>query len=63
MLLSIAKAAKIIGVGDKALRTLAKRADFPSCRLGRKILIDMDAAPGWFAEYCRADEQQKQLPV
>ncbi len=45
--LSPAEAAEVIGVSMPTMYDLCHRADFPSFRLGRKILIPVDPLREW----------------
>lgn len=47
--ITIDEAAKILGVGRNTMLEFAKMDVFPAIRLKRKILIDKEALPKWFA--------------
>ncbi len=47
--ISVDEAAKILGVGRNTMLEFVKMDGFPAIRLKRKILIDKEALPKWFA--------------
>lgn len=47
--ITIDEAAKMLGVGRNTMLEFAKMDGFPAIRLKRKIIIDKEALPKWFA--------------
>ena len=47
--ITIDEAAKMLGVGRNTMLEFAKMDGFPAIRLKRKIIIDTEALPKWFA--------------
>ncbi len=47
--ITIDEAAKLLGVGRNTMLEFAKMDGFPAIRLKRKIIIDKQALPEWFA--------------
>lgn len=44
---SVAEAAKMLGVSMPVMYQLAQREDFPSFYIGRRLLIDADGLKKW----------------
>lgn len=47
--ISVNEAAKLLGVGRNIMLELVKMDGFPAIKLKRKIIIDKEALPKWFA--------------
>ena len=47
--ITVDEAAKILGAGRNMMLEFVKMQGFPAIRLKRKILIDKEALPKWFA--------------
>ena len=47
--ITVDEAAKMLGVGRNMMLEFVKMQGFPAIRLKRKILIDQEALPKWFA--------------
>lgn len=47
--ITVNEAAKLLGVGRNTMLEFVKMDGFPAIRLKRKILIDKEALPKWFA--------------
>ena len=47
--ITVDEAAKMLGVGRNMMLEFVKMQGFPAIRLKRKILIDKEALPKWFA--------------
>jgi excisionase family DNA binding protein len=47
--ITVNEAAKMLGVGRNTMLEFVKMDGFPAIRLKRKILIDKEALPKWFA--------------
>lgn len=47
--ITVEEAAKMLGVGRNTMLEFVKMDGFPAIRLKRKILIDKEALPKWFA--------------
>ena len=47
--ITVDDAAKMLGVGRNTMLEFVKMDGFPAIRLKRKIIIDKEALPKWFA--------------
>lgn len=47
--ITVDEAAKMLGVGRNTMLEFVKMDGFPAIRLKRKIIIDKEALPKWFA--------------
>ena len=47
--ITIKEAAQMLGVGRNTMLEFVKMDGFPAIRLKRKIIIDKEALPKWFA--------------
>lgn len=47
--INVDEAAKLLGVGRNTMLEFVKMDGFPAIRLKRKIIIDKEALPKWFA--------------
>ena len=47
--ITVDEAAKLLGVGRNTMLEFVKMEGFPAIRLKRKIIIDKEALPKWFA--------------
>lgn len=47
--INVDEAAKLLGVGKNTMLEFVKMDGFPAIRLKRKIIIDKEALPKWFA--------------
>lgn len=47
--INVNEAAKLLGVGRNIMLEFVKMDGFPAIRLKRKIIIDKEALPKWFA--------------
>ncbi len=47
--INVVEAAKLLGVGKNTMLEFVKMEGFPAIRLKRKIIIDKEALPKWFA--------------
>lgn len=52
MSISVEEAAKLLGVGRNLMLELVKVDGFPAIRFKRKIIINKELLPTWFAENC-----------
>lgn len=48
--ITVNEAAKLLGVGRNTMLEFVKMDNFPAIKLKRKILIDKEALPKWFAK-------------
>ena len=51
--ITVDEAAKMLGVGRNTMLEFVKMDGFPAIRLKRKIIIDKEALPKWFANSYR----------
>ena len=49
--ISVNELPKVLGVGRNSAYALVKRSDFPSVRIGRRIVIPVDALKKWLDEH------------
>lgn len=47
--ITVDEAAKMLGIGRNTMLEFVKMDGFPAIRLKRKIIIDKEALPKWFA--------------
>lgn len=45
--ISVPEMAKVLGISRSMAYTLVNRADFPSARLGQRIVVPVDALKDW----------------
>lgn len=45
--ISIAQAANLLGVSQPTMYQLARRADFPAFRVGKRLLVDVAGLETW----------------
>lgn len=50
--ISVDEARKILGIGRNLMLELVKLDGFPAVRFKRKIIINKELLPRWFAENC-----------
>lgn len=50
--ISIDEARKILGIGRNLMLELVKLDGFPAVKLKRKIIVNKEMLPKWFAENC-----------
>lgn len=50
--ISIDEASKMLGIGRNLMLELAKVDGFPAIRFKRKIIINKEELPKWFADNC-----------
>ena len=54
--LSVTEAAEALGISRPTLYTLLHRSDFPSFRIGNRVLISMDGLHRWVAAQASGTE-------
>lgn len=50
--ITVEEARKMLGVGRNLMLEIVKIEGFPAMRFKRKIIIDKEQLPKWFAENC-----------
>lgn len=54
---------RVLGVGRSTAYTLMRRADFPTTRLGRKMVVDSVALDEWAAQGGTVKRDEEHRPV
>ncbi len=57
--LSIDEASQALGIGDRQMRELAAREDFPAFRLGRRVLVPVDELRTWLRQQAAEELTEK----